>query len=287
MKFPDCRLPALLFPPALLLTACGGGPVNDIADSMAKALTCTVRNCTESSTLRTDELSMRFSATQKSGDGTLTVSGFVGKSANLTTTVLLQPGEPLSASVDGGPEQPLRNIDGQRLDYEVSLPAGSAQPVVQLVLTRDGMRHVSSVTMPATFNIAAPTGTPTLARSAGSLAVKLAPAPASPVSATMQGSCTRKDGSGFDVKPRSGLTVAAGPAAGDFRIDTLPLDKSLNDLGLAANNNAVGTSLVSRCQLTLTWAASAAGTAPATLNRYSSFNASREASHSISYDAWL
>lgn len=285
MKFPGCRPLSLLLP--ALLTACGGGPANDVADSMAHALTCTVRNCTESTALRTDELSMRFSATQTSGDGSLTVSGFVGKSANLTTTVLLQPGETLSASVDGGPETLLRNIDGQRLDYEASLPAGSAQPAVQLVLTRDGMRHVSSVVMPAAFNVAAPTGTPTLARSAGSLAVTLAPAPTRPVGATMQGRCTRKDGSGFDVKPHSGVTVQPGPAAGDFRIDTLALDKSLNDLGLADNNNAIGTSLVSRCQLTLTWAAGATGTAPVTLNKYSSFTASREASHAIVYDAWL
>lgn len=287
MKFPDCRPLALLLLPAWL-TACGGSPpVNDVANAMANALVCTLRNCTESTTLRTDELSLRFSATQRSGEGNLTVSGFVGKSANVTTTVLLQPSETLSASVDGGPETPLRNIDGQRLDYEASLPAGSAQPVVQLVLTRDGMRNVSSVVMPVAFNVAAPTGTPTLARSAGSLAVTLAPAPSNPVGATMQGNCTRKDGSSFDVRARSSLTVQPGPAAGDFRIDTLPLDKSLNDIGLAANNNAVGTSLVSRCQLTLTWAASATGTAAATLNKYSSFTASREASHSIAYDAWL
>jgi len=143
MKYPDCRPLTLLLLPTLL-TACGGSPGNDAANAMASAMTCAVRNCTESATLHTDELSLRFSATQKSGDGNLTVSGFVGKSANLTTTVLLQPGETLSASVDGGPETPLRNIDGQRLDYEVSLPAGSAQPVVQLVLTRDGMRHVET-----------------------------------------------------------------------------------------------------------------------------------------------
>ena len=39
-----------------------------------------------------------------------------------------------------------------------------------------------------------------------SVVVTLAPAPTSPVGATMQGRCTRKDGSGFDVLEQSDFT---------------------------------------------------------------------------------
>lgn len=290
MKLPNCRVPAFLLLP-VALAACGGGgsAANDVADSMSNALECTVRNCTEPSTLRADEISMRFTATQKAGDSNLTVSGFVSKSANVTTTVLLQPNESLSASVDGGRETPLRNPDGQRLDYEVSLPASSPQPEVWLIFKRDGVQHISGVVMPPAFSVVEPTGTPLLTRSAGNLTVKLAPAPTAQnsISASMQGSCTRKDGSTFEVKPHSSLTMQASPTAGYFRIDTVPLDKALNDAGLAANKFAIGTSLVSRCNLTLTWSAEVSGTSPKTLNHYSTFTASRQASNSIVYDSWL
>lgn len=286
---PDCRVPALLLLP-LVLSACGGGgSASDGEQPLANVLACSLRNCTESTTLNTDEISMRFTAAQKTGENTLTVSGFVSKSANQFTTVLLQPNEKLSATVDGGPETPLRNVDGQRLDYEVTLPATSAMPVVQLIFTRDGVQHISSVAMPMAFRVIEPVGTPLLARSAGSLNVQLSPMTTSPslTNSTMQGRCTRKDGSSFDVKPGTPFTTQAGSTSGFFRIDTVPFDKTLNDLGLAVNNNAVGTSLVSRCDLTLTWSAAAFGTSPSTLSKYSSFTASRQTSNAIVYDSWL
>lgn len=280
---PRCT-PALLS--LALLSACGGGPGNDAGQAIGQAVVCTLRNCTESTALRTDEISMRFTAAQGNGESAVRVSGFVGKSANLTTTVLLQPGETVSASVDGGSETMLANPDGQRLDYETSLPAGSSTPQVQLVFTRDGARHVSKVVMPPAFTVAEPAGKPLLMRSAGSLTVKLAPAPTAAVNASMDGRCSRKDGSSFDVK-RSSVSLTSLPTAGSFRVDTLPLDQALNSASIGANNNLPTTSLVSRCELTLTWSATTPGTAPTTLNKYSSFSASREAAHQITYDAWL
>lgn len=286
MESKTCRLPALLLLPVVLAACGGGGPANDVADELSHAMTCTVRNCTESTTLRTDEISMRFTATQNAGESSLKVSGFVSKSANLTTTVLLAPNESLSASVDGGPETPLRNIDAQRLDYELSLPASSAKPEIWLIFKRNGVRHISGVVMPPAFTITQPVGTPTLARSAGTLIVTLAPTPSQgSVGASIQGRCSRKDGSSFDVKRRPLRVRGAG--TGSFAVDTLPLDQDLNLASQGENNNLPGTSLVSRCDLTVTWEASAVGTSPATLNKYSSFTGSRQAAHVIVYDAWL
>lgn len=287
MKRPTLRALPFLLPVALASCGGGGGPLSDVGDSMSQALSCTFRNCTESSTLRTDEISMRFTAEQAAGENRVKVSGFVSKSANLFTTVLLQPGEKLSASVDGGTETTLGNPDGKRLDYEVSLSNSAAEPQVQLVFTRDGVRHVSRAVLPPPFVVAEPTGTPLLARSATSLTVKLSPAPtANAPAASMQGRCTRKDGSSFDLQRRE-LGTRAGKPAGTFYIDTVTLDQELNAASQGANNNLPGTSLVSRCELTLTWTTSNAGTAPATLNAYSTFSASRTANHAIVYDAWL
>lgn len=290
MKFPTLRVLPLLLSAAL--ASCGGGgsggPFGDVADSMSQALSCTVRNCTESSTLRTDEISMRFTAEQNAGESQVKVSGFVSKSANVFTTVLLQPAEKLSASIGGGAEMALRNPDGQRLDYEVSLPNSADEPQVLLAFTRDGVRHVSSAVMPPPFVVAEPAGTPLLARSAGSLTVKLSPAPkaSGSLGADISGRCSRKDGSSFDVQ-RRGLGARTGKPGGVFSIDTLALDLDLNAASQGANNNLPGTSLVARCELAVTWTASNFGTAPATLNSHSSFSASRTAGHAIVYDAWL
>lgn len=255
---------------------------------MSQALNCTFRNCTESSTLRTDEISMRFTAEQGAGDSQVKVSGFVSKSANLLTTVLLQPTEKLSASVDGGAEMVLRNPDGKRLDYEASLPASTDEPLVSLVFTRDGVRHVSRALLPPRFTVAEPTGAPLLPRSAGSLTVKLAPAPkgVSSLGASIHGRCSRKDGSHFNVQHRN-VSARADRQAGVYFIDTLTLDADLNAVSQGANNNLPSTSLVSRCELNVTWTASNAGTPPATLNTHSIFSASRTAGHAIVYDAWL
>ncbi|MBD4699618.1 hypothetical protein GUG30_11075, partial [Xanthomonas citri pv. citri] len=76
------------------------------------------------------------------------------------------------------------------------------------------------------------------------------------VSATLQGRCSRKDGSSFDVKNRPVSNRAAGRVKpGGFYIDTLPLDQGLNAASQGANNNLPDTSLVSRCDLTVTWQA--------------------------------
>ena len=112
------------------LASCGG-VARDIAEGAVSepldAMLCGLQNCTESSTLRVDEISPRFSATQTDGEQAVVIDGSLGKSANLFTTVLMAPNESLSASVDGGPEVALSNPDGKRWRYTARLAATSAQ----------------------------------------------------------------------------------------------------------------------------------------------------------------
>ncbi|MBI3346746.1 MAG: hypothetical protein HY020_05980 [Burkholderiales bacterium] len=286
MRIPfNCRVPALLMPIALLASCGGGGSTGaDLAD----AYVCGLRNCTESSTLQTDELSTRFDAEQSEGQAAVTVNAYLGKSANVFTAVMLAPGEQLRASVEGGAETAMANTGMKRIDYEANLPTTAARPRVTVVFVRDGVRHVNEVMLPVAFRVVQPVGTPTLARTAGSLAVTLGPDVAgTPVGASASGRCSRTDGSVFDAKaiplnPRQDSGVVGG-----FRVDTLPLDQSLNSASQSANNSNPATPLVARCELTVTWSTSATGSTASTLNRHSIYNGYRKAGHAIVYDARL
>lgn len=283
------RLKAGLATAALAaLAGCGGGPVGDLADSLGNAVSCGLRNCTESSTLRVDEISLRFSAEQVDGAPVVTVSGFLGKSANLFTTVLIGGNERLDAAADGSVDTRMSNPDGQRLDYTASLPAHSAQPPARLTFTRDGVSHVATVVLPPAFSLQSPAGTPVLARSAGNLLVTLAPASAANTATlAANGSCTRNDGSLVDIKNESLAPRPEPGVAGGYRVDALNLDQQLNAASQRANNNDPNTPLIARCNLQLLWSTSSAGTIAPTLNAHSAFNGYRRVSQSMVYDAKL
>lgn len=281
------RVPATL---VLLgsLCACGGSPGKEIGESIGNAVGCGLRNCTESSTLRTDEISLRFTAEQREGQSTVTVSGFLGKSANLFTTVRMGSNERLDAAVDGGADVRMSNPDGQRLDYMATFPAHSAQPPAKVVFVRDGVSHVGQVVIPPAFTVQQPTGTPTLARSAGNLLVTLSPASAGAnASVLANGRCTRTDDTRFDVKDETLSPRAENATPGAYRVDALSLDQQMNGVSQQLNNNNPGTPLVSRCALTLTWSTSAVGSIASTLNQHSAFVGYRRASHALDYDARL
>jgi hypothetical protein len=283
--------PAPLAVPALvaLLAGCGGGAAEQAGTDFADAFICgAIRNCTDSSTLQTDELSPRFGAEQPEGSGMVKVDAYMGKSANVFTAVRLAPAEQLRASVDGGAETAMANPNGNRIDHEATLPAASARPRVTVVFVRDGQRHVSEVTLPPAFAVVQPVGTPTLARTAGSLLVRLGPDDAGGgASASASGSCSRTDGSSFEVKGLGLAVRAESGTASSYRIGTVDLDQALNTSSQAANANNPLTPLVARCQLRLTWSTTSAGSTAATLNRHGIFNAYRRASHAIGYDAGL
>lgn len=273
---------------ALALAGCGG-VANDIADDVSQpttdALSCTLRNCTESSTLNADEISPRFTATQSNDERTVVVEGFLGKSANLLTTVMPAANERLSASVDGGTEVTMTNADGKRFDYGASLAATGAQAVVRVVFTRAGVRHVSEVTLPAAFTILQPTGSPALTRTSADLPVRLSLATTNTAGASASGSCSRTDGSSFTVKNVGLGAVAETSVAGGYRLVAASIDDAMNIVSRNANNSAPTTPLVARCQLTVAWGRTAWGTIAPTLNSHGTLGGVRQATHPLSYDA--
>lgn len=282
-------LPPLLA--LLTLTGCGGGPAEEIGaaigEGLANGLICGLRNCTESATLNVDEISPRFTAMQAAGDSTIVVEGDLGKSANVLTTVLIAPDERLSVSADGGTEVTLANPDGKRLSYTARLAAAGAQPVVRVVFTRGGTRHVSQVTLPAGFTVLQPTGSPLLTRSGAALPVRLSQPTVGTASATASGSCGRSDGSSFELKSASLGARTEASVAGGYRLEPATVDDSLNAASRNANNNDTRTPAVTRCDLVVRWTTQATGSVAPTMNRHGSLDGLRTASHPLSYDARL
>ena len=82
-------MPALAFLVPVVLGGCGGVASigEDIGNAIGDGVICGLRNCTESSKLNLDEISPRFTATQAAGDNAVVITGSLGKSANLLTTV--------------------------------------------------------------------------------------------------------------------------------------------------------------------------------------------------------
>ena len=283
MTFPSCRVPATLG--LALFTLAGCGRVATDPEPLDDTINCTLRNCTESSTLGVDEISPRFTATQVDANHFILVEGFLGKSANATTTVLLAANESLTAGVDGETETRLNNLEGRRLDYSLYINSTAAQPVVRVVFTRAGVRHVSEVTLPAPFTILQPTGVPTLLRSGSALPVRLNLATSGDAGAMATGGCTRTDGSTFPFKDQGLGAVAEASVAGGYRLEPATVDTALNNASRAANNNVANTPAVSQCQLTVAWIRTAYGTIAPTMNGHGTLRGRREATHLLSYDA--
>lgn len=280
-----CRVTALVM--LAPLAGCGGvsNGVDETVGAMVDGYICALRNCTESSTLNVADISPRFGAVQVAGDNRVTVDGFLGKSANLLTTVLMAPNEQLTVSIDGGPEVVMSNPDGKRQDYEASLVAASAQPVVRVVFTRAGVRHVNEVTLPAGFAVLQPTGSTLMTRSGAVLPVRLSLPGVGDAKATGTGTCSRADGSSFALKKASLGARSEGSVAGGYRLEPDRLDDALNDASRHDNNDDPKTPAVSRCEMVVTWSKSASGHIAPTMNGHGLLTGERRASHALVYDA--
>lgn len=284
MTLQNCRAPATLLLSLMALSGCGG-VANDIADAFGDAFECGLNNCTESSTLGVDEISPKFTATQSDAGRTITVEGSLGKSANVFTIVTPASNETLSASADGGPEVRMSNPDGKRYAYTASLSSTNAQPVVRVVFTRAGQRHINEVTMPAAFTVLQPTGNPLLRRNGAALSVRLSLASTANLNGSLTGSCTRADNSSFELKDASFLPYYEPSVAGGLRLEPDRMDAVLNEKSRAANKDNPNTSAVSLCQLTVTWTKTAQGSIAPTMNQHGLLTAQRQATHPLSYDA--
>lgn len=281
---PRCRVTALLSL-TLMATAGCGGVGRDIGEAFGEAIGCGILNCTESSTLNVDEISPRVTASQTDTSRTVVVEASLGKSANLLTTVLLAPNERLTASVDGGGEVAMGNPDGRRYSFSASLDSGSAQPVVRVVFTRAGVRHVNEVTLPAAFSVLQPTGQPSMTRGGAALPVRLSLASSGDAGASASGSCSRADGSSFTVKGVGLNATAETSVAGGYRLEPAAVDAALNEASRSANNGNINTPAVSQCQLTVAWTRTSRGSVAPTMNGHGTINGLRQATHALAYDA--
>ncbi|MCE4553839.1 hypothetical protein [Pelomonas cellulosilytica] len=286
MKTPCRHAPALLLP-AIVLSACGGvaPDFSPVADAMAQGLTCAITNCTESSTLNVDEISPQFTVTQTDDEAQVVVEGSLGKSANLLTTVQPAANESLTASVDGGAEVAMADVSGNRMRYKATLRATSAQPVVRIVFTRAGVRHVSEATMPARFTVLQPTGMAVLTRTSPDLPVRLTLSTMRDTSPAATGSCSRTDNSSFAVDGAALFYASEDSIAGGYRLVASGVDDALNAESRRANKDVATTPLVSRCQLTVAWRHSgASGTVAPTMNQHGFLRPTRVATHALTYD---
>jgi hypothetical protein len=261
----------------LLLSACGGSIVDAIVDD----LTCAVTNCKDSATLKVDEISPRFTVTQE--NGRVKVEGRLGHSANLLTVVHPSGNDHMSASV-GNQRRDLEDEDGKRTNYSVYLADASEQPIVTANFVRGSELHGSTVTMPKTFSVVAPTGTPMIGRSSGKFLVQLSQPYTNQMGVSVSMACKRADGSNFDSKNES---LSSAPEGNGYRISTLDLDVALNRASVNFNPNSPNSSLVQTCDLTFQWTVSQTGTVASTLNRHSSIVAERRVKHTATYDARL
>ena len=248
MQIPFNRRAAGWLALTLPMAGCGGGgTVDNIAVVIADAFVCSFGSCIESSTLRVDEISTHFTTEPVEGQANVQVTGYLGKSANVFTLLQLAPNEQLRASADGGAEVVLTNPSGDRMHYSTKLPVSTVRPRVTLVFVRDGVRHASEVVLPPVFSVVEPADKPTLARTAGSLLVRLSPMEAgSSASLSVTGRCSRTDASSFDTKGTLLNPRLESGAPGSYRVDTLALDQALNAESRSANQNDPNTPLVSR-----------------------------------------
>jgi len=268
----------------LALSACGGsGPGDDFDNAMS----CIFANCKDSDTLKVADISALYTVSQSGGN--VRVDAQLGQSANLLTRLRLTSQDRLSATV-GNQRAELTATDSTQLFYAANFSNGTAQPSASVEFQRGADSYTSTVTMPAAFSVVAPTGTSLLARSSGKLLVHLS-LPVS-VQATASANlidCVRVDNSHFSAQAVPVASSWDDPAApnGRYRIDTLALDKTLNERSANANNNNASTALVASCELELVWTYRLNGTISPGMNQHGYISALRTASHKIVYNSRL
>ena len=276
---------------SLLLSACGGGgsPLvatvsgvqagNEIGEGIGDAVNCIIQGCIESNTVSIDNVSTHFTITQT--NGVVRVDASLGKSANLFTTLMLSPGDSLSASDGDGPALTLKDVDGTRTRYAATFPDSSAQPRITVNFQRGSDVYPNTVTMLSPFSLS-PQGPVSLLHSAGGFDLQIQPASMPSPSGTATASCVRQNGGSlqgsFGVVPLPDDRVP-----GQYRVTTKTLDGSLGTLN--QNQMPPDSSPISSCKLALVWTISAQGTVSSSLNRHGVIQATRSINQTLNYDA--
>jgi len=273
-----------------LLSACGGGgdPLvagvaaaqagSEIGEGIGNAINCIIQGCVESNTVSIDNVSTHFTITQT--NGVVRVDASLGKSANLFTTLMLSPGDSLSASDGDGPALPLKDVDGTRTRYAITFPDTGAQPRVTVNFQRGTDVYPNVVTMLAPFTLS-PLGPVALQHSAGGFDLQIQPASMPSPSGTATANCTRQNGNSLQT------TISLVPLAdihvpGQYRITTQALDAGIS----AASQNQMppDNSPTASCKLSLVWSISTLGTVSSSLNRHGTIQATRSINQVVNYD---
>lgn len=268
-----------------LLAACGGiGPGEEVANSVAEATVCGLRNCTESSALQVGDISPRMTATQS--DGEVRVSVQLGHSANAFTVVRPDKGDSLSAGLAGERRQPMANQDGWRLQYDAELATTAERPEVVVSFNRAGTDHLARVTLPPKFVIQEPVGEASLQRGGAGLRVRLSlPADTTATARADTGQCWRVDGSSFVLKDLSLPSTREAPGTSRYLLDPTQLDLALDQYGRPPGPDGALVSALSRCEFTLAWTVETLGSLDPAFNRHGYIVGRRQAKQRLVFDA--
>jgi hypothetical protein len=278
----------------LVLNGCGGGgPVEDIAQEISSAITCSLANCTDSSTMPISDIRTFFVITQQ--NGVVNVNASLGKTANVLTVVYLGGGDTISA-VDGNQTITLQsqNSNPALANYAGTFNDASAQPTVMVNFNRGSTAYHSVVTMPTALLLQSPSSV-NLGKAAGSMQVQLSTA-ANPINAVstvvsspMTGNCTRADSSTFAVQSQLPIFSTAAAPKGQtgtiYTISTQNLDAQLNTIGQQQSTSSPNLSPVTTCTLNVSWTSTVTGTSDPALYYGSIIQASRSVAQTINYYA--
>jgi hypothetical protein len=253
---------------------------------VAQAINCSVLNCKESDTLQLSDIRTSFVVTQS--NGSVLVQAQLGQSANLLTRVRPSGTDRLTASL-GSQAQELLDTSGERLSYAASFTDAGEQPSVVVRFQRGSDSYGSAVTMPKPFSVLSPAAPVSLGRSSTALPVRLSLSSGPLATATMKLRCNRGDGTSFSGETDVGPVEfdSAAPGGGVYRLSPGRLDAILNEYSKGLNGTSPNLSAVTSCELDLVWTQTINGTTASALSGYSVIQATRSASHKISYDARL
>jgi hypothetical protein len=284
--FEKCKILVVCFPLSLL-AGCGGNPVTaaaeDIGNSIGKAIDCGFLQCRESNTLSVDQIATFYTVSQSGSD--VHVDAQMSKGNAAISTLLLSPGDTLSASI-GSQTEPLADISsGMRMHYAVDIGDSQSQPTVMVNFSRSGLSYSSTVVVPAQFAILAPNAPINVTLASGSFNVQLGIPDPSILSAGVSGNCTRVDGSSFDASTGLAYNYVGKVSGGtSYQVRAMDLDNALNADGQFLSNPR-NLSPVQACNLKLIWTQSRSGTISPAMSSHSTIVGQTSVVQQVYYNA--
>ncbi|MEJ6004896.1 hypothetical protein WG899_05015 [Paucibacter sp. AS339] len=272
---------ALALLSALVLSACGGGTLQEQIDNFIDNSACALSNCKQSDTLRIEDIRPEYKITQD--QGIVRVESRLGFGDNPFSIVYRSGSDRLSAAI-GAQRIDLSDDTGKGIVYVAKLADTTEQPSVAVNFHRGSQVYTSTITMQKPFSVVSPTGVALIARSAGQFKVQMSQAPAGGMAVMVSAQCVRADGTSFDSKD---LGLGTSIDGASYRISTLDLDLALNTASKNYNPNSPNSSLVQTCDLSFNWTQRMTGTTATGMHRSGWIESLRSASHKASYDARL